>query len=1440
MKKTLLLSILSAIFIVSLVNSSYAANPLDALKSITDTAVGLFKKDNVPKTVAVLPFTGEGTDEDKKELRITFNNHISSKKFENIKLDEVDEKIAIIEKETGKKWSDLDNITLANKLGVDGLFYVEVLGIEKVYAGLYGSLSIKVKARLVSSEKGEIVWEKEDSVAERSGGVPLSPWGAISTAISSALVLRDTVKISLMDKLFREMAKTIPEPKVSVVRKPPVIFSVITNAKDSPFKLGAEILVAVKGEPGCLAKFEIPDIAKDIPLTEIEPGNYVGKYIVNEGDNGKNKLMKVVLFSPKTKLESIYPVFSPIELDSIPPKEVSSLVAEGLKDKVRLSWEKMDDVKDYFIQRSESGDFVDIGITQVNEYFDDKAVIGKTYYYRVFARDTAGNLSKPSEIKFYYVKKGPTEISGSIVENSIFYKDASPYIVRGNLFISKGIELTIESGVLIVFDNNTELKINGSVRLNGNKKDPITIKGSNYRLIVSDAGDNALIGNNFVIEGGGEFVVSNSGVSLSEVEISNFENGLVVERNGIVHGENVSIKNCKTGLVIKEGTIKGKYIFANNDIAVNYISGKIAEKGFIFHENKFYLESKSRLVLDEVQIEDPLAKNLFDFLTSINSNVDIVKITPLNLSLKEIKLNTIEDIKAEIIKALEKADQEEIKKNLGKLESIAKGEDIKSYEFLAYLYSKYISYEKSIPYIEKSELKFKEILNDYIKKGKNSNFLINVTDIKVPSLQESEQQDLLLVKRLQVKALRDFLDVFLSSDSYDKQMLKEIDNKIVVNASKYIPAVYQILRKSNDVSSSIYFIYALDRQSVIDDLKTFGIIGKENKETKIALVSCNFNNVTDEIRKLIKKHKFEFVELKHDICDISYYYPKAKENLADLLIMFKSDTKQLPSKLGNNLILFSSNIEIKLVDVFLEKDYSTFSEGGSSFHINEEEGKKDSLKDAFSKLSNKFERALLSFERDIYSDEHRIKAKAKYLSEKTEEPIVVSILKAYNVFVNQYKSYADNPVLEISIKNNTGKQISNLKYSIFVKGFMDFPTEDNIDNIDSGKIAVAKVRAVFNNKLLELTENTKIQAEIKLKYVVDGSLNETKTTAVLNLFEKNALVWDDKRKLSTFITPRDPNILDISRIIINNIPKKGINNNISVGLGVFEFLKTYGIKYQQDPNSPYSTISGNAETVDYVQYPTDTLKRKTGDCDDLVALLSSLFESLGIKTAFIDIPGHIFLMFDSGINASEIVNYGMKKEDFIDYNGRLYIPLETTLINANFLDSWKQGLNLYRSNYNKGLNIIFTDKGWEIYKPPTFEQEKLNVSLPYNFASNFISSYIEIIKLRDSILLQNIKNSEYRPENTLYRLFLNSLLDDALHIVNLLVNAGYKSPQFFNDAGNILFYNKKYSEAVDYYKKAYEMSGSHLYIYNIITTYEKMMDKKNADIWRKKISEITK
>ncbi len=270
----------------------YCFDPLEKLKDIKESAVGmgtgLFKKEKkLPQKLAVLPAEGEGTEEDKNEIRTTFYNHISYKNYDIVKLNDVDSKLYLIEKEKGKKWKELSPKELGELLDVDGLIYVNIVGIEKIYAALYASLTLRLKVRLILAPSQELIWEKEDYVTERSGGLPTSPWGAISTAVTSALVLRESVKIALTDKLCRNLAKEMPEPKIAKAKKPPQIFSVITNALDGPFKAQDEILISVNAQEGLNAYFNIGNEKKAIQLIESKPGEYLGKYVVKEGDNFK-------------------------------------------------------------------------------------------------------------------------------------------------------------------------------------------------------------------------------------------------------------------------------------------------------------------------------------------------------------------------------------------------------------------------------------------------------------------------------------------------------------------------------------------------------------------------------------------------------------------------------------------------------------------------------------------------------------------------------------------------------------------------------------------------------------------------------------------------------------------------------------------------------------------------------------------------------------------------------------------------------------------------------------------------------------------------------------------------------------------------------------------------------------------------------------------------
>jgi hypothetical protein len=83
-------------------------------------------------------------------------------------------------------------------------------------------------------------------------------------------------------------------------------------------------------------------------------------------------------------------------------------------------------------------------------------------------------------------------------------------------------------------------------------------------------------------------------------------------------------------------------------------------------------------------------------------------------------------------------------------------------------------------------------------------------------------------------------------------------------------------------------------------------------------------------------------------------------------------------------------------------------------------------------------------------------------------------------------------------------------------------------------------------------------------------------------------------------------------------------------LRIIDALGARGIEYVEDPASPISVVLGQESAVDTVRFPRTTLLYQSGDCDDTTALLTSLLEAAGIRTAILTSPGHVFAAFESG------------------------------------------------------------------------------------------------------------------------------------------------------------------------------------------------------------------
>ena len=71
-------------------------------------------------------------------------------------------------------------------------------------------------------------------------------------------------------------------------------------------------------------------------------------------------------------------------------------------------------------------------------------------------------------------------------------------------------------------------------------------------------------------------------------------------------------------------------------------------------------------------------------------------------------------------------------------------------------------------------------------------------------------------------------------------------------------------------------------------------------------------------------------------------------------------------------------------------------------------------------------------------------------------------------------------------------------------------------------------------------------------------------------------------------------------------------------------------RYVPDPNKPFSARQRHARRGRPGAVPAQLLASRTGDCDDMSVLYCALLENLGVPTAFLDGPGHILMLFDTG------------------------------------------------------------------------------------------------------------------------------------------------------------------------------------------------------------------
>ncbi len=290
------------------------------------------------------------------------------------------------------------------------------------------------------------------------------------------------------------------------------------------------------------------------------------------------------------------------------------------------------------------------------------------------------------------------------------------------------------------------------------------------------------------------------------------------------------------------------------------------------------------------------------------------------------------------------------------------------------------------------------------------------------------------------------------------------------------------------------------------------------------------------------------------------------------------------------------------------------------------------------------------------------------------------------IFPTLADEYINKPFAHAKVIN-----ISDKKISVKPSSFIPLINEDVIYSptviVSAGDSAIIPFYTIIHDKSKNIIKREIGEANFYLATESNSPDDEMQKPLLLN--DHNA--WDGNVINLRYFVRRD---IEYSHLLSKDIlqSEKEKLDKIPSALNNFEKVKTLFTHFSK--NMIY--VSDPRASVERVQFPSETIKIKGGDCDDLSVCFSSMLESVGIQTAFVDFKepdgvSHVNLLVNTGLqpeSAALITNND--KKFFIRKNvtgkEELWIPIETTS-QSDFNTAWEIASDKFHSEAVNKLGL---------------------------------------------------------------------------------------------------------------------------------------------------------
>lgn len=476
---------------------------------------------------------------------------------------------------------------------------------------------------------------------------------------------------------------------------------------------------------------------------------------------------------------------------------------------------------------------------------------------------------------------------------------------------------------------------------------------------------------------------------------------------------------------------------------------------------------------------------------------------------------------------------------------------------------------------------------------------------------------------------------------------------------------------------------------------------------------------------------------------------------------------------------------------------------------------------------------------------------------KNSPALAILELKVDGIYPSLIRNYADQrylPVGELVVANNTPDPITPTSLQVFVPEFMSQPTEVRVPALIGYSNARIKLTALFNRSVLENASERKSQLQVELNYTLDGASQSVKKSESFTLYGRNAITWTDKRRLAAFVSNNEERWIQYIKkmeVVFRDAPTHGLNKPMLKAAQLYTLLQYSNIRYSEDPSQSYAAATLQAGMMDYLQYPAETFARKGGDCDDLTTLFAALLENAGIPAAYVDVPGHVFVAFDTKVKPDQLEAAGLSAEDVVIAYDRVWIPVEMTVLGTRgFTAAWTMAVSRYKKELRQGHfpEIVPLADAWSVYLPdsyfppdmPAFDQLDVGLFDEYNkqLAQIIANTRKEAIREIERRYVAEPANVYVKNRYATYLAQIGELAL-ALRILSEAAELAPQSPVVLNNMGNVYFLQKDYEKAIEYYTLASEIDESDAGILiNLCKSYLAKGDKEKAGNCYRKVETL--